>query len=306
MKGLHMRAHFPLLLAAVAFGAAACSDDSSGVSGDEAAVLQEYDASDAGYFEEDPGGDGALENAMPVAASAVFPAPGDPFVAPEHWGRRRFAQRPSRDRVVVIQGDTAFVRHAVRFDGRFLVDSTHDGLLNPGAKPLRETMRHRAVFVRDDTRPHGWRLVGMSLGHFFATDPDHRTVRITAVTVNVNGTDVAVITDPDHLYRLEDGLPHVSVGDSITVTVAVSNTTGTALVPPTQVFLHVRHSRAESDSWRRLPMADNGNGTWTAGWTARRTGIGRLAVDALDSESLQTQAGDDYRANLWAVPYRVQ
>jgi hypothetical protein len=29
-------------------------------------------------------------------------------------------------------------------------------------------------------------------------------------------------------------------------------------------------------------------------------------VDALDSESLQTQAGDDYRANLWAVPYRVQ
>ena len=35
-------------------------------------------------------------------------------------------------------------------------------------------------------------------------------------------------------------------------------------------------------------------------------GIGRLAVDALDSESLQTQSGDNYRANIWAVPYRVQ
>ena len=34
-------------------------------------------------------------------------------------------------------------------------------------------------------------------------------------------------------------------------------------------------------------------------------GIARMAVDAIDSEALQTQSGDNYRANIWAFPYRA-
>jgi len=301
-----MRAHTTPLLAAMALAAAACgTDTATGLSSDQTAVQQAYLDADPGYFDEDPGGS-ALE-AMPMLGStpALFSTPGDAYVAPERWGRRREQTRPSRDRVVVIEGDTAKVAVAVRFNGVLLVDTTFDGIPNPGSKPIHETLRHRALFVRDSTAPRGWRLVGMSIGNIVNTEPAERTVAIASLAVSVNGTPVGEVTDPNHIVPMDGGVPQLHVGDSVLVTAAVTNTTGTDLVPPTQLFLHVRHCRADRDDWVRIPMHDNGDGTWTVGWTVRRPGIARMAVDALDSETLQTESGDNYRANIWAFPYRA-
>ena len=301
-----MRAHTTALLAAAAFAASACSSDTAtGISNDEAAVQQAYLDVDPGYFDENPGGSALV--AMPLLGStpALFSAPGDPYVAPERWGRRREMTRPSRDRVVVIEGDTAKVSVTVRFNGVILVDTTFDSLPNPGSKPMHETLRHRAVFVKDSTARRGWRLVGMSIGDIVNTAPVERSVTITSLAVQVNGVPVGEVTDPNQIFPVDGGVPQLQVGDSVVVTAAVTNTTGTDLVPPTQVFLHVRHCRADRDDWVRLPMHDNGDGTWTVGWTVRRPGIARLAVDALDSETLQTETGDNYRANIWAFPYRA-
>jgi len=300
-----MRIHTTALLAAAAMTVTACSDTPSGLSSDETAVQQAYLDVDAGYFDENPGGDAVLAGAALTPTSSLFSAPGDPYVAPEHWGRRRGQTRPSRDRVVVIDGDTAKVAVSVRFNGVFLVDTTFDNLPNPGAKPMHETLRHRAVFVKDAAAPRGWRLVGMSIGNVVDTDPTRRTVEITSMAVQVNGTPVGTVTDPNHVYPVDGGVPELHVGDSVVVKVAVSNTTGTDLAPPTQVFLHVRHCRADRDDWLRIPMRNNGDGTWTVGWKVRRPGIARMAVDAIDSEALQTQSGDNYRANIWAFPYRA-
>ncbi len=302
-----MRVHPTAFLAAVAVVATACAGDTpSGSSSEETAVQQAYLDVDPGYFDENPGGDELLASAVLSPATTLFSAPGDPYVAPDHWGRRRFQTRPSRDRVVVIEGDTAKVAVAVRFNGVILVDTTFDDVLNPGSKPLHETLRHLAVFVKDTTAPRGWRLVGMSIGNIVDSDPVKRTVEITSLAVAVNGVPVGELTDPNHIFPVEAGVPQLHVGDSVVVTVKVSNTTGTDLAPPTQVFLHVRHCRADRDDWFRIPMHDNGDGSWTMGWTVRRPGIARMAVDAIDSETLQTQSGDNYRANLWAFPYRAR
>lgn len=299
-----MRVTTTALMAALVLGAAACSDDSpSGVSSDETAVQQALGDVDPGYFDENPGGD-SLTDVIPASPVALNLAPGDPYVAPAAWGRHRRQARPARDRVIVIEGDTARVAVAVRFNGVLLVDSTHDDVRNPGHKPFHETLRHHAVLVRDSAATHGWRLVGMSIGNIVNTAPDERTVRITSMAVSVNGTQVGVLTDPSHIFPV-DGVPQLHVGDSVSVTVAVDNTTGTDLAPPTQVFLHVRHCRENGTDWVRIHMLDNGDGTFTIGWRVRRPGIGRMAVDALDSETLQTQTGDNYRANLWAFPYRA-
>lgn len=123
--------------------------------------------------------------------------------------------------------------------------------------------------------------------------------------VSVNGTEVGEVTDPTQLFRVQGDVPELHVGDSIVVTVGVRNSTGTDLVPPTQVFLHVRHHRADQDRWGRILMRLADDGTWSMGWTVRRPGIARMAVDAIDSEALQTQTGDNYRANIWAFPYRA-
>lgn len=300
-----MRLTTTALLAAAALAATACSDAPSGVSSDEAAVQQAYLDVDPGYFDENPGGDDLFLSPVLTSSSTLFSAPGDPYVAPERWGRRRALEAPSRDRVVVIEGDTAKVFVAVRFRGRFLVDTTFDGIANPGAKRMHETLRHRAVFVKDDSAPRGWRLVAVSLGDIVDTDPARRTVEITSLTVAVNGTQVGEVTSPTQLFRVEGGVPQLHVGDSVVVIAAVQNATGTDLVPATQLFLHVRHHRADQDLWGRFQMADNGDGTWTLGWKVRRPGIARMAVDAIDSEALQTQSGDNYRANIWAFPYRA-
>jgi len=300
-----MRIQTTALLAATALAAAACSDTPTGSSSDETAVQQAYLDVDAGYFDEDPGGDEILASPLLTSSSTLFSAPGDPYVAPERWGRRRAQERPSRDRVVVIEGDTAKVAVAVRFRGRFLVDTTFDGVVNPGAKRMYETLRHHAVFVRDDTAPRGWRLIAMSIGNIVDTDPARRTVEITSMTVAVNGTEVGTVSDPNQLFRVQGGVPELHVGDSVTVTVRVRNATGTDLSPPTQVFLHVRHHRADQDHWGRIQMQPNEDGSWSIGWTVRRPGIARMAVDAIDSEALQTQSGDNYRANIWAFPYRA-
>ena len=95
-----MRIRSTALLAALALTATACSDDApTGVSADEAAVQQAYLDVDAGYFDENPGGDDILEGAALTSSPGLYSAPGDPYVAPEHWGRRRAPVRPSRDRV---------------------------------------------------------------------------------------------------------------------------------------------------------------------------------------------------------------
>jgi len=300
-----MRIQTTALLAVAAFTAAACSDTPSGVSTEEAAVQQAYLDVEAGYFDEDPGGTDLLPSPTLGSPTALFSAPGDPYVAPERWGRRRADERPLRERVIVIEGDTAKVAIAVRFRGRFMVDTTHDGVPNPGAKRMHETLRHRAVFVKDAAAPRGWRLIAMSIGDIVDTDPARRTVQIQSMVVEVNGNQVAEVTGPEQLFRVEGGIPQLHLGDSVVVTAAVRNTTGTDLEPPTQLFLHVRHHRPDQDLWGRFQMENNGDGTWTIGWRVRHQGIARMAVDAIDSEALQTQTGDNYRANIWAFPYRA-
>jgi hypothetical protein len=300
-----MRRYSTALLAAAALAVAACSDSTGGSTSAESAVQQAYLDADPGYFDDNPGGDSVLSTPPLAPAAPLLTSPGDPYVAPERWGRHRAAQRPSRDIVVVIEGDTARVGVAVHFRGVILVDTTFDGIPNPGAKPMREVLQHRAVFVRDDAAPHGWRLVAMTIGNIVDADPARRTVRITSLSVAVNGVEAGHIDDPGQLLRVDAGVPQLHVGDSVTVTASVVNTTGTDLVPPTQLFLHVRHARMDRDVWVRIPMQGNGDGTFTVGWTVRRTGIARMAVDALDSETLQTESGDNYRANIWAFPYRA-
>jgi len=86
----------------------------------------------------------------------------------------------------------------------------------------------------------------------------------------------------------------------------VTNTTGGGFTPPSFVFLHVRHADARGTSWRRVPMVDNGDGTYQRSWIARRTGVDRFVVDALDAATLLLGTADNYRANEVGIPYRVE
>lgn len=290
---------------ALAVGAAACGNQESSLSGDQQAILQTIAENAPAWTEESPGTEGPVADAVAAPASAgLYLAPGDSYQAPAFWGRLRRAQGPSRTRVVEVVGDTAHVSMTVAFNGVLRVDTTFNGLLDPGSKPLHETARQHALFVRDSSAARGWRLVGISARRFQNTAEAERTVNITSVTVTRNSGTPKVLTDPEALLSPET-LTSSTVGDTLTVVVQVSNTTGTDLVPPTQLFIHVRHFRPGTDAWARFPMQRQDDGSYKAHWVVRRPGAGVVAVDALDSETLSTESGDDYRSDLWAVPVVV-
>ena len=299
-----MRRHLACTVLTLALGVAACGMEESGLEADQSAVLQTLAEYAPAWTDESPGADGAVTNfaAAPFATPGF--APGDSFHPPAFWGRLRRTEHPSRSRIVVVEGDTARVRLAVTFVGVLKVDTTFNGLLDPGTKPLRETAHQRALFVRDTTAPRGWRLVGISVRRLQNTAPGERTVNITSVTITRNSGVPKVLTDPE-AFLAPESLTSTIVGDTLTVVVQTTNTTGTDLVPPTQMFIHVRHLQPGTDAWGRFPMQRQEDGSFRARWVVRRAGVAIVAVDALDSQTLATQSGDDYRSDLWAVPVKV-
>ena len=129
---------------------------------------------------------------------------------------------------------------------------------------------------------------------------------ITGITLDKGDGTVQEITDPAALYQVADGLFTVAVGDPVTVTATVDNTTASGLIPDTFLFAHLDHRRTRMFDDGTHGDAIAGDGVFTAQVTVGpQRGRNRLVVDALDSLTLQNQNDDDYNANRWIVPLRV-
>ena len=294
-----------VIFAAVA--GAACSDSSTAISAEQAQVQAAYEAL-TGYTDEDFGDSGAVSSS-PAAPSFLSTGLQDTAIAPRFWGRLRVVRggpRPVFTRTIIVQGDSAWVTRSVDFQGIFLVDTSADNTFNPTSKPLADGVRQRAVFVRDGSAPHGWRLVALTLLNWQNTAVDRRTVQITSVAVFKNGSPLLQVENPDSLIDADTRVPRFQEGDSITVVARVENTTGGNLSPATFVFLHVRHADPARVAWRRVPMVDNGNGEYELTWVVRYAGRDRFVIDALDAATLQLGTADNYRSNEWGIPFRIE
>lgn len=206
---------------------------------------------------------------------------------------------------------TAVAWKEVEFDGRFLLDITDDDQVNPTEKPLQDILMQHAEFERlaqeeidEQGRRRRWRLVAVSPAQFVMADPAKQTVAIAQITVEVNGAIVADITDPAEPLLVNGRVPRLQRGDEVVVTASVSNE-NQEHTPPTFVFLHLFHASPNARIWLRLPMEEGEPGMFSRSWTVRHTGRERIAVDAIDSETFTTESEDDYRANIWGIPYVV-
>ncbi len=307
-----MRQTVQLTLAAVLIGlaAAACSEGTAPASGQAEVLAAETDQLGA-MVDTEFGVPGAAATVAPAATTTgpglTADATGD--TAPTFWGRLRVVRggpRPVYHREVTIQGDTARVEHDITFHGLLLVDTSADGVFNPTSKPLADQMTQHAVLLRDASRPHGWRVIELSPQNWTVVDPTRQTVLVTDVKVYRNDTLLLEVTDPSALVDVANHIPRFHVDDTVKVVAAVTNTTGSGLTPASFVFLHVRHADRLGTSWRRVPMTDNGDATYERTWIARRSGIDRFVLDALDSATLLLGTADNYRTNEVGIPYRIE
>jgi len=302
--------HLSLAAALIGLAAAACGEGTAPAS-DQAEVLAAEAEQLGAMVDTEFGVPGAAATA-PAASDGMLAdltttTAGDP--APTFWGRLRVVPggpRPVYHRDVTIQGDTARVEHDVTFQGLFLVDTTVDGLFNPTAKPLADRMTQRAVLVRDRSDRRGWRAVQLSPQNWTVVDASRQTVTVSDVKIYRNDTLLIEVTDPSALFDVANRIPRFHLDDTVKVVAGVTNTTGSGLTPASFVFLHVRHADRVGTSWRRIPMTDDGDGTYERTWIARRSGIDRLIVDALDSATLLLGTADNYRTNEVGIPYRIE
>jgi hypothetical protein len=309
-----MRHTIELTLAAALVGlaAVACTEGTA-PSSDQAQVLAAESDQLGAMVDTDFGVAGAATTSASTDPAASSPASAGTAsgadTAPTFWGRLRVVPggpRPIYHRDVTIQGDTARVEHDITFNGIFLVDTSADGVFNPTSKPLADRMTQHAVLVRDTSRPHGWRVAELSPQNWTVVDPSRQTVGVTDVKVYRNDTLLVEVTDPSALFDVVNRIPRFHLGDTVKVVAAVTNTTGSGFTPGSFVFLHVRHANRLSTAWRRVPMVDNGDGTWQRTWIASQTGIDRFIVDALDSATLLLGTADNYRTNEVGIPYRIE
>jgi hypothetical protein len=282
-----------------------------------AAVLAVVDQS--GWSGADFGAVGATSEFQNEGEAWATSALGSPAVAvsvPEFWGRLR-GEPVTKTRTVTEKGDTAWASIRIDYNGAFLLDLTPgDGKLDVTSKPLVESMVQQARLEKGPPNEKGvrnWVLVGITPQQYVATDPAKQTVKITEVVVSVNGTVKIDITDPTAFERImqtaakaSGDLPLFHRGDNIKIVVKVANTTGTNNTPPTFAFLSSFHADPNGLGWRRMQMQDGGDNSYSLTWVAQQTGRERIIAEALDAQAFVTPTADDYRSNVWAVPYQIQ
>ena len=306
-----MRRSFTCLVLAAAAMSGACSDatapgNASAADRTEIIGLLE----ESGWFSETFGTDSATSDATLSVTAAFSPsvvAAVDTVPLTQRWGRV-FHTATNRTREIEVSGDTATVTWTVRFaNGEFLLDRTRDAQVNPTSKPMDVSETMSATLLRRaevDSAGRHWQLLTLTPGRLVNSATDRRTVQITGIDVAVNGAVVKSITDASTREALGN-LLDIQVGDTIRVTAHVSNSTGTGNVPETFVFLHLFHAGPQARGWLRVPMEPQGDGTWVRQWVARFDGRQRMMVDAIDSQTFNSDTDDDYRAEVWGVPYRI-
>ena len=228
-------------------------------------------------------------------------------ILPERWWRKLDGE-PVRNWSITVIGDTATASVVTDADATLYVDTTHDGVSNPGTKPIEDRITRYSTWVKTDGK---WKLAEVSPAQVNLREISHQTVSITEVKVWVNGQLVWDVTDPTDKLSVDTEIVRVHSGDVVTVESAVANSSQSGLDPLTYVYCHPNRP-----SGRRDLMFDDGvngadkvagDGIWTYQYTVDlKSGVHFAAVDALDSLCLQNETDDDYNSAAWGMPYVVE
>jgi hypothetical protein len=227
---------------------------------------------------------------------------------PEHWWRDVTSEGA---RELILENDPEMgictVTVIREIDANFNIDTTHDGVINPGIKPITDVRTRRVIVERtgDNGDPHGgWELTYITPAEFALHSGLPQEVFIQSMKI-YKGDDLAwECNSQDTFYSIEDGLPVLETGTLVRLEVEVLHTSP-LYDPAYYVFAH-----GPCPVWPRHWMNDLGlwgdrvaeDGIYSYEWYVEESSDHWfVAADVIDADTMLDEEEDDYDSGAWGI-----
>ncbi len=227
---------------------------------------------------------------------------------PEHWWRKLNSEGVFE---LILENDPATgictVTVIRNLDASFNIDVTHDGVINPGIKPISDIRTRRLIVERtgEDTAPHGgWVLTHITPAEFSLNSGIPQEVFIQSMKIYQGDELTWECYSTDTFYSIEDGLPVLELGTLVRLEVEVLHL-NPQYTPAYYVYAH-----GPCPIWPRHWMNDDGlwgdriadDGIYSYEWYVEGSSEHWfIAADIIDADTMLDQEEDDYDSGAWGI-----
>lgn len=227
---------------------------------------------------------------------------------PEHWWRSLNSEVAME---FILENDPAAgictVTVTRALEASLNIDVTHDGILNPGIKPISDIRTRRLIVERtgEGTAPHGgWELTHITPAVFSLNSGREQEVFPQSMRIYAGDELIWECDSPDTFYSIVDGLPVLEPGTLVRVEAEFLHT-NPVYQPPFYAYVH-----GPCPVWPRHWMNDEGlwgdrvagDGTLSYEWYVEESSEHWfVAVDVLDADTMLDQEEDDYDSGAWGI-----
>ncbi len=224
---------------------------------------------------------------------------------------------------VIFSSDSTATAYIFRkFSGQFISltgELNGDTLsLNRFQKPMVHNVERVFNLVKVDTvnsnRYRNWKIESISLAD---GKSENNSITIKEVTINADGQDPIVITEPTEYFLNGNNLFTFPRMTEVSVQVKVENTTANPVYFPTDteateiLRLHYGRNRLGHHAKSRFTFVgkDGNLNVYEGKWTVQQfAGRHHAVIDAIDNGTIFDNDADMYPYNsaTWSTPYRVK
>lgn len=227
---------------------------------------------------------------------------------PEHWWRE-VSGEGSMEFIMENDPSTGICTVTVirNLEADFNIDLTHDGIVNPGIKPINDIRTRRLIVERtgNDTAPHGgWVLTHITPAEFSLNSGLTQEVFIQSMKIYTGDELTWECDSQDTFYSIQDGLPVLEPGTLVRLEVEVLHT-NPQYTPAYYVYAH-----GPCPIWPRHWMNDDGlwgdrtadDGIYSYEWYIEGSSEHWfMAADIIDADTMLDEVEDDYDSGAWGI-----
>ena len=244
----------------------------------------------------------------PLDAEGESGGDGKDYEFPEHWWRELNTESSLE---IIHENDPEMgictVTVVRNLDADFNIDTTHEGILNPGIKSINDIRTRRVIVERtgnEDASFGGWVLTHITPAEYSLNSGITQEVFIQSMKIYEGDELTWECDSQDTFYSIEDGLPVLVPGTLIRLEVEVLHT-NPQYTPAYYVYAH-----GPCPIWPRHWMNDDGlwgdrtadDGIYSYEWYVEASSQHWfIAADIIDADTMLDEEEEDYDSGAWGI-----